>query len=259
VLDARAGEGGGLAERPGGCGGGERAKRPVLMIMHQQHSNPGHVGQWFVRNGHALDIRKPRFGEPLPATLEHHCGAVVFGGPMSANDKDVFIAAETQWIGVALKEKRPFLGICLGAQMLTNHLGGRVGFHRDEVVEAGYYPLVTTRDAGLCGPFPRHVYQWHKEGCELWRGARLLATSQGAFPNQAFACGAAIGLQFHPEITCAQIHRWTGRNLRRLDMNGARPQQEHFAGHIAHGREVRAWLERFLASWARSELMFQLN
>jgi GMP synthase (glutamine-hydrolysing) len=140
--------------------------------------------------------------------------------------------------------------------MLTNHLGGRVGFHREEVVEAGYYPLVTTRGAGPGGPFPRHVYQWHKEGCELWRGARLLATSEGAFPNQAFACGAAIGLQFHPEITYAQIHRWTGRNLRRLEVKGARPQHQHIAGHIAHGGDVRAWLDRFLACWVRAKLTF---
>jgi GMP synthase (glutamine-hydrolysing) len=180
----------------------------------------------------------------------------MFGGPMSANDKEAFITAETQWICVALKEKRPFLGICLGAQMLTNHLGGRVEFHREEVVEAGYYPLVTTRGAGRSGPFPRHVYQWHKEGCELWRGARLLANSEGAFPNQAFACDAAIGLQFHPEITYAQIHRWTGRNLRRLEVKGARPRHEHIAGHIAHGGDVRAWLDRFLASWVRAELTF---
>lgn len=44
------------------------AKKPVLIVLHQENSNPGHVGQWFVRNGYHLDIRKPRFGEPLPAT-----------------------------------------------------------------------------------------------------------------------------------------------------------------------------------------------
>jgi GMP synthase (glutamine-hydrolysing) len=38
-----------------------------------------------------LDIRKPLYGDPLPETLENHCGAVIFGGPMSANDKDEFI------------------------------------------------------------------------------------------------------------------------------------------------------------------------
>jgi GMP synthase (glutamine-hydrolysing) len=229
-------------------------KKPVCIVLHQEHSNPGHVGQWFLRNGYALDVRKPRFGEALPETLEHHCGAVVFGGPMSANDKDEFIRTETEWIGVALKEEKPFLGICLGAQMLTNHLGGKVGFHPEEMVEIGYYPLVTTPDGSRLGPFPQHVYQWHREGCELWRGARLLATSAGAFPNQAFACGSAVGVQFHPEITYAQVHRWTGHNLGRLNMKGAREQPEHIQGHIEHGPKVHAWLDRFLGRWAKAEL-----
>src|SRR6202008_1768056 len=87
--------------------------KPVLIVLHQENSNPGHVGQWFVRNGYHLDIRKPRFGEQLPATMAGHSGVVIFGGPMSANDKDEFVRAEIDFIGVALKEKAPFLGICL--------------------------------------------------------------------------------------------------------------------------------------------------
>jgi GMP synthase (glutamine-hydrolysing) len=232
-------------------------KKPVCIVLHQEQSNPGHVGQWFRRNGHALDIRKPRYGDPLPETLEHHCGAVVFGGPMSANDKDAFVRQETEWIGVALEEKKPFLGICLGAQMLTNLLGGRVGFHPEEMVEVGYYPLVTTPEGGRLGAFPDHVYQWHREGCELPDCARLLATcaTPGAFPAQAFGCGAAIGVQFHPEITYAQVRRWTGHNTGRLDMKGARQQHEHIEGHIAHGPKVQAWLDRFLDRWVRAELV----
>src|SRR4051812_46205621 len=85
-----------------------RAKKPVCIVLHQEQSSPGHVGQWFRRNGHALDIRKPRYGDPLPETLANHCGAVIFGGPMSANDKDEFIRLETEWIGLALKEEKPF-------------------------------------------------------------------------------------------------------------------------------------------------------
>src|SRR5262245_18880971 len=122
-------------------------KKPVLIVLHQENSNPGHVGQWLVRNGYHLDIRKPRFGEPLPSTLANHSGAVIFGGPMSANDKDEFIRTEIDWIGVALKEKAPFLGICLGAQMLAIHLGAKVGFDPDDRAEIGYYPLAAT-DAG---------------------------------------------------------------------------------------------------------------
>jgi GMP synthase (glutamine-hydrolysing) len=230
-------------------------RKPALIVLHQENSNPGHVGQWLVRNGLRLDIRKPRFGDPLPETLANHCGAVIFGGPMSANDKDEFIRREIAWIGVALKEKAPFLGICLGAQMLALHLGGKVGFDPEERAEMGYYPLQTLPQGHALGPLPDHVYQWHREGCDLPRGALHLATSNGAFPNQAFAYGpAAVGLQFHPEITFAQVHRWTGHHLTRLEIKGARERHEHIAGHIAHAPKVQAWLGRFLERWTKAEL-----
>jgi len=238
---------------PAGCKR-EAAKKPVLIVLHQEQSNPGHVGQWFRRNGHALDVRKPRYGCALPATLDGHCGAVIFGGPMSANDKDEFICRETDWIGVALKERKPLLGICLGAQMLANHLGAKVGFHADELAEIGYYPLATTAEGERHGPYPDHVYQWHREGFELPKGAKLLATSTGAYPNQAFAYGSAIGVQFHPEITYAQVHRWTGHNNARLGMKGARERHEHIQGHIDHAPRVHAWLDRFLSRWVECEL-----
>src|SRR5262245_7717933 len=115
-------------------------RKPVCIVLHQERSNPGHVGRWFTRNGHELDIRKPRFGDNLPTTLAAHCGVVIFGGPMSANDKDEFIRQEIRLIDVALREKRPLLGLCLGAQMLNLHLGGKVGFHPQDIVEIGYYP-----------------------------------------------------------------------------------------------------------------------
>jgi GMP synthase (glutamine-hydrolysing) len=231
------------------------AKKPVLIVLHQENSNPGHVGQWLVRNGYRLDIRKPRFGEPLPRTLAHHSGAVIFGGPMSANDGDEFVRTEIDWIGVALKEKAPFLGICLGAQMLALHLGARVEFDPEARAEIGYYPLVTTPEGRRLGAFPDCVYQWHREGCELPAGARLLATSNDAFPNQAFVYGpTAFGFQFHPEITFAQVHRWTGHDNTRLLLKGARERQQHIDDHVAHGQKVQAWLGGFLDRWAQRAL-----
>jgi GMP synthase (glutamine-hydrolysing) len=230
------------------------AKKPVCIVLHHERSDRGHVGQWFRRNGYALDVRKPRYGDPLPETLSNHCGAVIFGGPMSANDKDEFICRETEWIGVALKEIKPLLGICLGAQMLANHLGAKVGFHAEEVAEIGYYPIVTTAQGLELGRFPEHVYQWHREGFELARGARLLATSTGAYPNQAFGYRGAIGVQFHPEITYAQVHRWTGHNNTRLGLKGARARHDHIEGHIHHAPKVHAWLNRFLSRWVAAEL-----
>jgi GMP synthase (glutamine-hydrolysing) len=173
---------------------------------------------------------------------------------MSANDRDDFICQETDWIGMTLKEKKPFLGICLGAQMLANQLGAKVGLHAEELAEIGYYPLMTTAAGLELGGFPEHVYQWHREGFELAQGTRLLATSNGAYPNQAFAYGLAIGLQFHPEITCAQVNRWTGHNPTHLDIKGARARHEHLKGHLHHAPKVHAWLDRFLGRWAAAEL-----
>ena len=64
-------------------------------------------------------------------------GAVIFGGPMRSNDNEAWIRREIDWIGVPLREDKPFLGICLGAQMLARHLGGKVGPREDGTVEIG--------------------------------------------------------------------------------------------------------------------------
>ena len=103
------------------------------------------VGRLLRERGHGLDIRRPRLGDPLPDTLAGHAGAVIFGGPMSANDPDDFIKAEIDWIDVPLKEEKPFLGLCLGAQMLAKNLGGRVWEHPDGRAEIGYFPLLPTK------------------------------------------------------------------------------------------------------------------
>jgi DnaJ-domain-containing protein 1 len=87
----------------------------ILIVLHQETSSPGRVGQLLAEKGFDLDIRRPPLGDHLPDTLEGHAGTVVFGGPMSANDDDEAIKRETDWLKVPLTEKKPFLGICLGA------------------------------------------------------------------------------------------------------------------------------------------------
>ena len=67
---------------------------PILIVMHQETSTPGRVGHALRKRGYALDMRRPRFGDALPDTLGEHAGAIIFGGPMSANDEDDFIRRE---------------------------------------------------------------------------------------------------------------------------------------------------------------------
>ena len=223
-------------------------------MLHQENSNPGHVGQWFRRNGYALDIRKPRYGDPLPETLENHCGAVVFGGPMSANDKDEFICRETEWIGVALEEEKPFLGICLGGQMLANHLGAKVGFHPEELAEIGYYPHRRDRGWASLRSLPRSRLPVAPRGLRACQRRAAHRHVLRRLPQPGLRLRPAIGLQFHPEITYAQVHRWTGHNNARLGMKGARERHEHIQGHIDHAPKVHAWLDRFLSRWVECEL-----
>ena len=165
------------------------AARPrILVVLHQEGSSPGRVGQLLHAEGFDLDIRRPPLGDPLPETLADHAGAVVFGGPMSANDEDEFVRRETDWLAVPLGEDKPFLGICLGAQMLVNHLGGRVDGHHEGLVEIGWYPLRATDQGKALMHWPEMVYQFHREGFTLPAGATLLATSD-TYPNQAFRYG----------------------------------------------------------------------
>lgn len=222
---------------------------PVLVVLHQETSSPGRLGQMLTRRGHILDIRRPRFGDPLPKTLAHHAGAIVFGGPMSANDDDDWVRREIDWIGVALAEEKPFLGVCLGAQMLVRRLGGRVRPHPHGLAEIGWYGLEATAEGKHLLPWPSQVYQWHTEGFDLPSGARLLATGE-RFPHQAIAVGRrAFGVQFHPELTLAMMHRWTVRAAHRLEMPGAQPRGRHFEGRDLHDHQTRMWAERFLDMW----------
>jgi GMP synthase (glutamine-hydrolysing) len=223
--------------------------KPILIILHQEHSTPGRVGRAVAELGFALDVRRPRFGDPLPPTLRDHEGAIIFGGPMSANDGDDFIRHEIDWISVPLKEDKPFLGICLGAQMCARALGGRVFPHPAGQAEIGYYPIRPT-PAGLSvvDSWPDQVYEWHREGFDLPDGAELLAEGD-LFEVQAFRYKRSYALQFHPDVTHAMIHRWTTRGHERLAMPGAKPLATHFADRAVYDYGARNWLSRFLDRW----------
>jgi GMP synthase (glutamine-hydrolysing) len=223
--------------------------RDVLIILHSEASTPGRVGRMLQEKGYRLDIRRPCLGEDLPRSMSHHAAAVIFGGPMSANDSDDWIRREIDWIGVPLKERKPFLGICLGAQMLSKHLGGMVAPHAEGLVEIGYYPLTPTPEGHALGPWPDQVYHWHREGLSLPRGASHLASSP-FFETQAFRCEAnAFGLQFHPEVTRLTMHRWGVLGAHRFVLPNAQDSRAHLEANLLHDGAVKDWLARFLAQW----------
>ena len=225
----------------------------VLIVVHGERSNPGRVGRQLRELGYELDIRQPSGGAELPRTMDEHVAAIVFGGPMSANDGDKldFIRTELDWIPTTLDSGKPFLGICLGAQMLAKVLGAKVEPHPARLAEIGYYP-VRPVEAGT-PLFDREAlfYQWHREGFHLPSGATLLATAD-AFENQAFQYGdSAFGLQFHPEVTGRIMRTWTRHASHRLSLPNAQSRDEQFRLQHVSERYVRGWLRRFLTGWLK--------
>lgn len=223
-------------------------KKPVLIVLHQATSTPGRVGQMLVQRGHRLDVRRPALGDRLPESTKGYAGTVIFGGPMSANDPDAFIKREIEFCKVPLRDETPFLGICLGAQMLAKAIGGRVGPHPKGQVEIGYYDIEPTRAGSELMRWPRKVYQWHREGFHTPKGTELLATGQHY--EQAFRVGPrAFGIQFHPEITLAMLYRWTTKAHERMQLPGARQRADHFSGRAIYDQPLKDWLGRFLDLW----------
>lgn len=225
--------------------------KKILIIVQQQTSDPGRVGQILRENGYVLDIRYPSLQEELPSTMDNHDAAVIFGGPMSANDSETlpFIRAELDWIPIVLESGKPFLGICLGAQLLARALGARVAPHPQGLVEIGYFPITPTI-AG-CKHFsdPLYVYHWHSEGFELPLDAALLASGE-TFVNQAFRYGEnAYGLQFHPEITAEMMDKWTTLGAEHLSLQGAQSREEQIKNHSLYASAIDNWLQNFLHDW----------
>lgn len=220
------------------------------MLVHQSTSNPGRVGDVLTSLGFTLDVRCPALGQPLPATLEGHSAVVVFGGPMSANDDHLdFIRQELDWIAIALASDKPYLGICLGAQLLARALGAAVVAHPAGQREIGYYPIVPTSAGQTLLSGPLMVYHWHQEGFALPTGSHLLATGS-TFPHQAFRYGRrAYGLQFHPEITATMVNHWTTEGADQLSCPGAQGRACQISRHRLYGPAVERWLRQFLAEW----------
>ena len=230
--------------------------KKILIIVHQASSNPGLVGQILKDNGYELDIKVPSIGDELPKTMDNYEAAVIFGGPMSANDDQALphIRTELEWIPVALDSGKPFLGICLGAQLLAKVLGAKVMPHPEGVREIGYFPIQATPEGKNQLGSLQYVYHWHQEGFELPAGTTKLAEGE-TFVNQAFCYGdKAYGFQFHPEITRSLMKLWMTKAADQLTLPGAQPSAQQLQNQTLYGKQGEQWITDFLPAWLASDL-----
>jgi GMP synthase (glutamine-hydrolysing) len=187
-------------------------KPTVLILRHMPHEPGGTLET--ALNLAGLDFRYFDLHKHTPnrLPLDEAVGLVVLGGPMNVDQVELypFLALDVQWIGEALKRNLPFLGICLGAQLLAKTLGARV--YPNRVKEIGWYPVELLPAAAADPLFAeqgvRTMFQWHGDTFDLPRDAVHLARSSFC-ENQAFRYGEnAYGLQFHIEMTRGMIDDW---------------------------------------------------
>jgi GMP synthase-like glutamine amidotransferase len=149
-------------------------------------------------------------GDPIPL-LDDYDILLVMGGPMDVweEQKYPWLVAEKRAIRNWVTAGRPYLGMCLGEQLLADAMGGSVAL-MTAPPEVGMSEVTITPDPIFAGIPERCLcFQWHgAEVLSLPHGARLLATSPGC-AVQAFAIGRhAYGLQFHMELTETTAAEW---------------------------------------------------
>ncbi len=187
----------------------------ILVFQHVAAEPLGTLDPLIRRRGHRVKFVNFERQPDAQPQMDRYRGLVVLGGPMNVEDREHrgHLLTELRVIEQALRQDKPVLGICLGAQLLAHVLGAPVRRHQPG--EIGWYDLEVTR-AGrddavvgrLGGPSP--VFQWHRYTFDLPHGACQLART-ATCEQQAFRyADNAYGFQFHLEADTALIGRWLG-------------------------------------------------
>jgi GMP synthase (glutamine-hydrolysing) len=182
---------------------------PTMLVIGHEVSpatalvQAGTLVGWAAERG--IEIVPGVAGEPLPAP-----GAVdavaVLGSAEGAWDDDVpWLADEITYLDAADAAGVPLLGFCFGGQLLARVLGGSADA-ADGRHENGWQEIVTAAPE-IVSPGP--WMEFHFDTFTSPPGAEVLATSERC--TQAFRVGAHLGVQFHPEITPAELETWIAR------------------------------------------------
>jgi GMP synthase-like glutamine amidotransferase len=181
-----------------------------LVFQHVAAEHPGSFREVMAAGDHTMHAVELDEGEKIP-DLAGFDALLVMGGPMDVwqEREHPWLVAEKAAIRNWVAAGKPYLGMCLGAQLLAEACGGKVRL-MTAPPEVGMDTVQITPDpifAGIGEICP--CFQWHgAEVVELPPGARLIATGEGC-RVQGFVLGTnAYGLQFHMELTETTAQEW---------------------------------------------------
>lgn len=184
-----------------------------LVFQHIDIEHPGIFREFFAADGIGWDAVEFDAGEAIPP-IDGYDALWVMGGPMDVWEEEAYpwLIPEKQAIRAAVGRGLPYMGVCLGHQLLGEAMGGQVG--KAAQAEVGILDVELT-DAGrgdplFAGMAPRFkALQWH--GAEVAApppGAVVLARSP-LCAVQAMRVGRhAWGMQYHTELTPATVAEW---------------------------------------------------
>jgi len=176
----------------------------IHILQHVPFETPGHIPGWAEAHSHALSFSR-LYQVPHFPHQDEFDALIILGGPMGVGDSRQYpwLTGEKRFVESTAAQGKPVLGICLGAQVLAETLGGSV--KRNPFKEIGWFEIRLApgaRNLSSLDSFPDAftTLHWHGDTFEIPPGSVRIGESD-ATSNQGFASGRMIGLQFHMEIT----------------------------------------------------------
>ncbi len=223
----------------------------VAVLINDGVAPPGYLGDALDRAGAEWQVVRLDRGEPLPG-LDEVDAVVALGGTMGCYDDDEYpyLVEEKRFLAAGVAAGVPVLGICLGAQLLAEALGGRA--YKALRPEAVFAPVELTEE-GHSDPVAgtllgRAVVRFHEDTWELPAGAVPLATGGGF--EQAFRLGSGLGIQSHPEAGAELVAEWLSQDgARRLAEEAGVDPSALEAAIRQDSAAVEATAQRFFDAW----------
>ena len=189
----------------------------IISLQHIAIEDPGTFKDFLLADGHELTTIQLDEGENIPSNLDEFDAMLCMGGPMDTFMEDEFnwLVGEKKAIGeYVLNLKKPFLGFCLGCQLLGEVLGGKVV--QSNPPEIGVLDIDVS-DQAITDPvfnfLPSKIkaLQWHSyevQGLESNPNINIIGSSPTT-KYQIFGYNNhAYGIQFHLEIRKSTVDDW---------------------------------------------------